>query len=400
MSAQRSAGVSLLFVLTLVCTLGSAWADNAKKPRAAIERSLAIYVPHAEGEARIFIPQLGTVFAPGKAIEDAALLVGRSYFKSAFLFNDRSNGTFNLLLVTHPKWDTREKSSVLTVKYKLLDAAGATVAEGERKNDIDTVKLLATNAFYAMSLGLMRDILSDDALTGRASDLSLHAATGTPAAFDPNLLVNRDKPVKSGTGFFINAGGQVMTAAHVVHDCPVIEVKADGKAIPATLAASSLLLDLAVVDTGAPAAHIVPLRAGTSFELGEAVTNVGFPLEGVLAASPNVTRGNVSSRAALAGSLGQFQFSAPVQPGSSGGPVVSDAGELLGVTVGTLSLTGLIQKGVLPQNVNFALDARHAARFMDRNKITFVSVPARAKPDGKSATEMTLPAVVQLLCYQ
>jgi serine protease Do len=130
------------------------------------------------------------------------------------------------------------------------------------------------------------------------------------------------------------------------------------------------------------------------------VIEVGFPLSGVLAGSPNVTRGNISSREALAGGLGQFQFSAPVQPGSSGGPVVSESGELLGVTVGSLGVTALIQRGVLPQNVNFALDARYAASFLDRYKIVYVSVPRGRSPDAHAATEAILPAVVPVSCYQ
>jgi hypothetical protein len=113
-----------------------------------------------------------------------------------------------------------------------------------------------------------------------------------------------------------------------------------------------------------------------------------------------VTRGNISSREALAGAVGQFQFSAPVQPGSSGGPVVSESGELLGVTVASLRVMGLLQRGVIPQNVNFALDARYAEKFMERNKIVFASVPAKRTADVHSATEATLPAVVQVSCYQ
>jgi S1-C subfamily serine protease len=178
-------------------------------------------------------------------------------------------------------------------------------------------------------------------------------------------------------------------------------VKINDKSIDGKTIAESLLLDLAVIDTGGFApAHVVPLRAGTNYDLGESVTNIGFPLNGLLTATPNVTRGNVSSRTALNGSIGQFQFSAPVQPGSSGGPVISDTGELLGVTVGTLSVERLIQRGVLPQNVNFALDARYAASFMENNKVSFESVPANRKSDGRSATDITLPAVVQLLCYE
>jgi hypothetical protein len=123
-------------------------------------------------------------------------------------------------------------------------------------------------------------------------------------------------------------------------------------------------------------------------------------LEGVLAGSPNLTRGNISSRTAMTGSLGLFQFSAPIQPGSSGGPVVSDGGELLGITVGTLNLQALVRNGVLPQNVNFALDARYAAQFMTRNHIDFRTVKPGPKGDAQTANAAALSTVVQLSCYQ
>jgi serine protease Do len=374
--------------------------DAAKKPKNTADHILAIYVPEAESDSRIFIQQLDASFAPGKALEQAAVDVGKIYFKAAALFDGQSNAPFNVLLALHAKWESKDRESTLTVKYKLFDAAGAILLEGEKKNDISSQKLLVDNAFYSVSLGLMRDILAADDLQGKFADSHADAASTAAAAFDRTLLVSREKPAKSGTGFIINGRGQIMTAAHVVHGCPVVEVKVDGKSVDAHLVAESALLDLAIVDSGHPSDHIIPLRIGTSFDLGEAVTNVGFPLDGVLAGSPNVTRGNVSSRAALAGSLGQFQFSAPIQPGSSGGPVVSDSGELLGVTVATLSVAGLIQRGILPQNINFALDARYAAKFMDRNKVSYLSVAPNHKPDAHGATEAALAAVAQLICYQ
>jgi S1-C subfamily serine protease len=114
------------------------------------------------------------------------------------------------------------------------------------------------------------------------------------------------------------------------------------------------------VDSGKPTDRALPLRIGQTITLGEGVTNVGYPLQGLLADSPNLTRGNVSARAGMKGSVGLFQFSAPIQPGSSGGPVVSDGGELLGVTVSSLNAAALIKDGLLPQNVNFALEAKYA----------------------------------------
>jgi S1-C subfamily serine protease len=376
-------------------------AEYGKKPRRAVERSLAVYIPRNEADARLFLREFSTSFAPGAALVQAALDAGGVYFRSAKAFDETGDLPFNLALVTHAKWESKDRDSILTVEYRILDAAGETVAQGTKTGSISTQKLLLQNEFYSVSLGVMRDILGDDALLSKFADPKAHTATAIPAGFDRTLLVNRDKPAKSGTGFFINSHGQVMTAAHVVDGCPVAVVKSDDKSIDGKVVAESLLLDLAVVDAGnITPKYVVPLRIGNTYELGESVTNIGFPLNGVLTASPNVTRGNVSSRTALAGSIGQFQFSAPVQPGSSGGPVVSESGELLGVTVGTLGIENLIQRGVIPQNVNFALDARYAASFMDHNKISYESVPANRKTDLRSATDITLPAVVQILCYE
>jgi serine protease Do len=391
-------------VLGLAAVLLSATAaraaDTTPKQKPKIDRVLAVYVPQKDSDSRLFIAQLNNSFAPGKALEDAALDVSRALYRDANLLVTGSSTPFNVVLSLHPQLDTKDRNTTLTVHYKLLDASGNVLVESSASNDMATPKLIVNNAFYALSLGVMKDILRDDAVLAKASDPAIAAQTATAASFDRAALVSREKSARSGTGFFINDRGQIMTAAHVVHDCPLVQIKTDEKTVDAKLVAESVLLDLAVVDSGAAATHVVPLRAGTAYELGEEVTNIGYPLDGLLAASPNVTRGNVSSRGALAGSAGQFQFSAPVQPGSSGGPVVSSTGELIGVTVGTLSINGLIQQGVLPQNVNFALDARYVARFMDRNNVLYMTVAANRKPDGRSATEITLPAVVQLLCYQ
>jgi serine protease Do len=391
------AGAVMLLAVAFLSAQGIVRAAPAKQ---AVDRALAIYVPQLYRETRVFIPELGAAVSPGKALEDAALAAGTLHFRSAVIFEPQSEAPFNLLLVTHSHWDNKDGVSTLTVKYKLIDSAGATLVEGEKRDDMNTAKLFATNSFLSLSFGVMKDILSDDDLLAKANASSTLAAIAPVAGVDRRLLVDRAKPAKTGTGFFINDRGQVMTAAHVVHGCPVTEIKADGKSADATPSVESVLLDLAVVDTGSPSAHSIPLRAGTSFDLGEGVIDIGFPLAGVLSGSPNVTRGNISSREALAGSVGQFQFSAPVQPGSSGGPVVSESGELLGVTVASLRLMGLLQRGVIPQNVNFALDARYAAKFMERNKIAYASVPVNRAADVHATTEATLPAVVQVNCYQ
>jgi S1-C subfamily serine protease len=390
--------VPLCALLAMLAIAPPAAAQGAKKSKYAVDRTLAIYVPQIESDARIFVPNWSASFAPGKALEQAAIAAAGPYFKSAALFDNASDAPFDVLMTAHFKWETQEGISKLTVNYRLLDSSGAVLFEGTKSDDINTPKLLGENAFIKVSLGVMKDIVSDDALLEKVASSAVLASH--PATFNRKSLVDRDKPAKTGTGFFINGNGQIMTAAHVIYGCPVTEVKLDGKAVDTTVLAKSALLDLAVLDSGGVSPHAIPLRTGTGFDLGEGVIDIGFPLSGVLAGSPNVTRGNISSREALAGALGQFQFSAPVQPGSSGGPVVSETGELLGVTVASLGIAGLVAKGVLAQNVNFALDARYASSFMDRNKIRYVSVERGRTPDVHATTEAALPAVVQVVCYQ
>src|SRR5262249_39268424 len=102
----------------------------------------------------------------------------------------------------------------------------------------------------------------------------------------------------------------------------------------------------------------------------------------------------------LTGAAGQFQFSAPIQPGASGGPVVSDGGELLGVTVSTLNAAALAKQGTIPQNVNFALEARYVAKVLPKNALRFTSVEADAHAHAHTANQAALGAVVSVQCYE
>jgi len=283
------------------------------------------------------------------------------------------------------------------MKYRVFDPAGQLLREASQ---VQTASVAGNpGAFDAIIYKSMQMVLID-VLRELAPSAAKYPATGEVAAVSPAIVVRRDEPVSTGTGFFINRSGQLLTAAHVLRDCLVIEAQQDGTSFPVTRRAESALLDLAVLDSGRETTRELPFRKGQLLILGESVTNVGYPLSGLLATSPNLTRGNVSARAGLKGSEGLFQFSAPIQPGSSGGPVVSDGGELLGVTVSTLNVAALVKQGLLPQNVNFALDAKHAVSFLRREQIAFTEVEPRAGGSMQQANDAALAAVVQLSCYQ
>ena len=69
----------------------------------------------------------------------------------------------------------------------------------------------------------------------------------------------------------------------------------------------------------------------------------------------NFTIGNISSLRGTQSNISQFQFTAPVQPGSSGGPILNDRGGVVGVTVSGLGASFAEKRNTLPQNIAFGI---------------------------------------------
>lgn len=99
-------------------------------------------------------------------------------------------------------------------------------------------------------------------------------------------------------------------------------------------------------------------------KLGESVGVVGYPLTGFLSAEPKATFGQVNSVAGFNNDYTLLQISAPIQPDNSGGPVLDEAGQVIGVVVSEASLGVLAASGALPQNVNFAVRGEVAQIFL------------------------------------
>ena len=88
-------------------------------------------------------------------------------------------------------------------------------------------------------------------------------------------------------------------------------------------------------------------------ELGELVYVAGFPLS---LETLNFTSGAVSALVGNEKNITQFQFTAPIQPGNSGGPVLNVWGSLIGVTFASINAAGILEsRGVIPQNINYGI---------------------------------------------
>jgi len=162
------------------------------------------------------------------------------------------------------------------------------------------------------------------------------------------------KGVSMGTGFFVTSTGYILTDNHVVKGASTIRVKVGSSIVSAILAAADASNDIALLKiTGTY--PCLPLGDSSGTSLGQTVFTVGFPEPQLQGLSPKLTKGEISSLAGMQDNPGMFQISVPVQPGNSGGCLVDESGNVVGLIEATLSTVETAkQSGDLLQNVNYA----------------------------------------------
>jgi S1-C subfamily serine protease len=114
----------------------------------------------------------------------------------------------------------------------------------------------------------------------------------------------------------------------------------------------------------------LPLAASRSVKLGGAVATIGFPNIGMQGFAPKLAKGEIASLSGAQDDPRYFQISVPVQPGNSGGALVDEHGNVIGIVSAKLSArVALAASGALPENVNYAVKSSFLLSFLE-------SVPA------------------------
>jgi len=110
----------------------------------------------------------------------------------------------------------------------------------------------------------------------------------------------------------------------------------------------------------------LPVAASRSMRLGGTVATVGFPNIGLQGFAPKLAKGEVASLSGPLDDARYFQISVPVQPGNSGGALVDERGNVVGVVYAKLSArAALAASGALPENVNYAVKSSFLLGFLE-----------------------------------
>ena len=169
----------------------------------------------------------------------------------------------------------------------------------------------------------------------------------------------------TGTGFLVTSDGYLLTNFHVVEDAKEIFILHGGKQYTAIIVKSDPLHDVALLKTllrGVP----VTVPPYAQIAVAEEVMTLGYPLVKIQGQALKASFGRVNALSGIADDLRFIQIDVPIQPGNSGGPLINENGELVGIVTATLDqFVVLKESGTLPQNVNYAVKANYVLPLID-----------------------------------
>ena len=203
----------------------------------------------------------------------------------------------------------------------------------------------------------------------------------------------------SGTGFFVSSNGYIITNYHVVDGARNIKVtKVNGdsyKKYSAKVEVSDTQNDLAIIKITDPSFSTIGTLPYafkfSSANVGEDCFVLGYPLVSTMGTDIKLTNGIISSRTGFNGSVSEYQMSAPVQPGNSGGPLFDKNGNVIGV---------VCAKHAGAENAGYAVKAsyiRNLVELLPQN-ITFPQTNQLAGRTLPKQVELASKCVCMIIC--
>jgi S1-C subfamily serine protease len=139
--------------------------------------------------------------------------------------------------------------------------------------------------------------------------------------------------IKSGSGFYI-APGYILTNQHVVNDCINISIRGAVSPYAATLIAFDSDIDLALLKTDINSPRIANFRNNEGLSQGSKIVVIGYPLKHSDSGLYLLKDGTITvmkDPVTLINTIEEIEFSNIVDNGNSGGPLIDESGNVIGV---------------------------------------------------------------------
>ena len=213
--------------------------------------------------------------------------------------------------------------------------------------------------------------------------------------------IAQTRPESSGTGFFITDDGYLITNEHVAGSGAQVRLVTSAGLISAKVVKVDAANDLALLKAEGKFVAL-PVAPSRAVKLGSKVATIGFPNIDLQGYAPKYAGGEIGSLSGPEDDARYFQISVPVQPGNSGGALVDERGNVVGIVSGKLSAKATLStSGSLPENVNYAVKSSYLNSFLE----SVPEVAAKLKePNAKDTkfddvVEQAKEATVLVLVY-
>ena len=233
---------------------------------------------------------------------------------------------------------------ILIIVAVLLNSCVSTTVEVYQD-----IKMNQSDLFYIATyndnLGL------NDSIRECFNDFGLEAKT----VYNAISIPEASTPVTAGSGFYI-APDIIVTNNHVLNGEDKAVYYQNGIEHSAFPIFANEQNDVAILKGDFTEDPYFKLLSSSDYSIASSVFVLGYPLTDILGDEIRVTNGIVSAKSGLSSDSNSIQISAPIQPGNSGGPVVDEKYEVIGVVSSKLSdAYSIASTNSIAQNVNFAI---------------------------------------------
>ena len=182
---------------------------------------------------------------------------------------------------------------------------------------------------------------------------------------DDNEMIS----ASSGSGFAVSEDGYVVTNHHVIEGCQKVLVHSKEQSVQAIIVTSDPQNDLALLKADFKPDTVFPLSADRP-ELLQDIYVAGYPFGKNISSSVKVTKGIISSLTGIGNNFSNIQIDAALQPGNSGGPILDEKGNVVGVAVAKLDAELILENfGSLPEDTNFGIKSNIVKNILDSNGV-------------------------------
>ena len=205
-----------------------------------------------------------------------------------------------------------------------------------------------------------------------------------------NIDKNEIVVASSGSGFFVSPDGDIITNHHVIDQCESVKVNFKGSSKETKTLATDKVNDIAIIKVDInPDKYYSVSKDDVS--LLEEVVVAGYPLGKKVSSAIKTHKGVVTSLAGAGDNFSNFQTDAAINAGNSGGPILNQKGNVVGIAVATW-----VQEGV--QSIHFGIKSSTLRAFASSNSLEF-DEPNKKDLSNKELGQIITSATVYLECH-